>query len=228
MKNRQFKDAIYDQFARIGKAVSSPKRLELLDLLCQGPKNVETLARESQMAEANTSRHLQVLLGSRLVTNEKQGVSVVYRLADDEVCDFMLAFRHLAENRLAEVQSITRQYLEAKHQLEPVDQEQLLSRAQQGEVTVLDVRPEEEYRSGHLPGAISVPLEHLQSRLENLPKDQEVVAYCRGPYCVLAVEAVNILREEGFQAVRLEEGVPDWKTRGLILENNTADEQGNR
>ncbi len=226
-ENRQFKDAIYDQFARIGKALSSPKRLELLDLLCQGPKKVETLARESQMSIANTSRHLQLLLGSRLVTNQKDGVSVYYKLADDAVCDFILAFRHLAEQRLAEVESITRQFLEQKGQFEPVDQDQLLARVQQGEVTVLDVRPEDEYRTGHLPGALSVPLPDLKSRLKDLPRDQEIVAYCRGPYCVLAVEAVNLLRKEGFQAIRLEEGVPDWKARGLSLEADNTGGQSN-
>ncbi len=223
-ENRKFKDAIYIQFARIGKAISSPKRLELLDLLYQGSEKVETLARETQMTIANTSRHLQVLLSARLVSNEKQGVSVYYRLVDNAVCDFMLAIRHLAEQRLAEVESITHQFLKEKDQLEPVDQDQLMDQVRQGDVTVVDVRPEDEYQYGHFPGAISVPLATLEFRLEDLPRDQEIVAYCRGPYCVLAVDAVNLLREKGFQAVRLEEGAADWKIKGFDVEEAPQNE----
>lgn len=216
--NRHFKDAIYDQFARIGKALSSPRRLELLDLLSQGPKTVESLANSANMSVANTSRHLQVLRSARLVENEKRGVQVIYRLADETVGEFFLALRDLAEHRLTEIESITRDFLRDKGQLEPVDQDQLLQRAQEGAVTLLDVRPEDEFQSGHLPGAISVPLSNLRETLKELPGDREIVAYCRGPYCVLAVEAVQTLRSAGFQAVRLEEGVADWKSRGLSVE----------
>jgi len=211
---RQFKDAIYEQFARIGKAVSSPKRLELLDLLCQGEKTVETLTRESGLTLANASRHLQVLRGARLVEAEKDGLYVKYRLADQMVCQFFRSMRVLAENRLAEVELISRRFLEGKQGMEPVDRDDLLNRVRAGAVTVLDVRPPDEYRAGHIPGALSVPLGQLKEKISKLPMDQEVVAYCRGPYCVLAVEAVQMLRDKGFKAIRLEEGIQDWLAMG--------------
>jgi len=213
--NRRFKDAIYEQFARIGKAVSSPKRLELLDLLCQGERTVEALASETQMTVGNTSQHLHVLRAARLVEAEKRGLYVSYGLADLAVCDLYRAMRGLAESRLAEVEQITRRFLEGREGMEPVDRESLLKRAHAGEVTVLDVRPVEEYRAGHIPGAISIPLQELERHLSELPHDQEIVAYCRGPYCVLAIRAVEVLRSKGFHAVRLEDGMPDWRADGL-------------
>ena len=213
--NRQFKDAIYEQFSRIGKAVSSPKRLELLDLLCQGEKTVETLSLETGLTVANTSQHLQTLRATRLVEAEKEGLYVKYRLADQMVCEFFRSMRVLAEHRLAEVEMINHRFLEGKVGMEPVDKNDLLKRVKDGAVTVLDVRPVEEYRAGHIPGAMSVPLQELEFMLARLPKDQEIVAYCRGPYCVLSVQAVELLNEKGFHAVRLEEGVQDWRAMGL-------------
>ena len=215
--NRLFKDAIYEQFARIGKAVSSPKRLELLDLLCQGERTVDVLAKESGLTVANASQHLQVLRTARLVETEKIGLYVTYRLADDTVCEFFRTMRVLAETRLAEVEQIKRQFIEGKEGMEPVDREALIRRVREGEVIVLDVRPVEEYQAGHIPGAISIPLKKLEQHLSELPHDQEIVAYCRGPYCVLAMEAVEILRSKGFQAVRLEEGVLDWRAMGFPI-----------
>lgn len=215
--NRIFKDAIYEQFARIGKAVSSPKRLELLDLLCQGPRTVEVLAKESGLAVANASQHLQVLRTSRLVETEKEGLFVIYRLADQAVCEFFRAMRVLAESRLAEVEQIKRQFLEGREGMEPVDREELLALVRQGAVTVLDVRPVEEFKAGHLDGALSIPLKDLQLRLSDLPRDQEIAAYCRGPYCVLSVEAVEMLRAEGFQAIRIEEGIQDFRAMGFSI-----------
>lgn len=215
---RQFKDAIYEQFARIGKAVSSPKRLELIDLICQGEKTVETLARETNLSVANTSQHLQTLKASRLVQSEKEGLYVKYRLADGAVCEFFRSMRILAEHRLAEVEMIKRRFLERREGMEPVNRDELLKRVVEGDVTVLDVRPVEEYRAGHIPGALSVPPGRLQEILVELPVDQEVVAYCRGPYCVLAVQAVEILRAEGFNAIRLEESVQDWRAMGFPVE----------
>ncbi len=214
-RNRRFKTAIYEQFARIGKALSNPSRLELLDLLCQGPRTVETLAKEAGLGLANTSQHLKALREARLVEAEKAGLFVTYRLADDEVCQFFRSLRSLAETRLAEVAEITRRFLETRQGLQPVDREQLLAKAREGAVTVLDVRPPEEYRAGHLPGALSIPLKELESRLRDLPRDREIVAYCRGPYCVLAMEAVEILRARGFVAFRLEDAVSDWQARGF-------------
>lgn len=215
--NRAFKDAIYEQFARIGKAVSSPKRLELLDLLCQGPRTVDVLAKESGLTLANASQHLQVLRSARLVETEKQGLFVTYRLADPAVCEFFRTMRVLAESRLAEVEQIRRQFLKGREGMEPVDRKELLALVRQGAVTVLDVRPVEEFNAGHVAGALSIPLRELKLRLSELPRKQEIVAYCRGPYCVLSVEAVEILRAEGFQAIRIEEGIQDFRTMGFSI-----------
>ncbi|MEX1258509.1 MAG: metalloregulator ArsR/SmtB family transcription factor [Gemmatimonadota bacterium] len=215
---RQFKDAIYGQLARVGKSLASGPRLEILDVLCQGPRTVEALAQQVAQPLANTSHHLQVLRRARLVEAEKNGLYVTYRLADESVSTFLRSLRQLAEARLLEIEEVTRRYLESRTGMEPVDREALIQRVRQGEVTVLDVRPVEEYGAGHIPGAVSVPLGDLERRLAELPRDREVVAYCRGPYCVMAVEAVEILRVHGFRAVRLDEGVPDWRARGLPIE----------
>ena len=215
--NRAFKDAIYEQFARIGKAVSSPKRLELLDLLCQGPRTVEVLSRESGLTIANASQHLQVLRAARLVEAEKQGLHVIYRLADQTVCEFFRTMRILAESRLAEVEQIKRRFLEGREGMEPVDRDSLLELVREGGVTVLDVRPADEYNAGHIPGALSMPLKELELHLSDLPRDQEIVAYCRGPYCVLSIQAVEMLRSKGFQAVRLEEGIQDLRSMGFPI-----------
>jgi len=215
--NRLFKDAIYEQFARIGKAVSSPKRLELLDLLCQGERTVEVLAKESSLTLANASQHLQILRAARLVDAEKKGLFVIYRLADQTVCEFFRAMRMLAESRLAEVEYIKHRFLEGREGVEPVDREALLERVREGAVTVLDVRPVEEYNAGHIPGALSIPLNELERRLAELPYDQEIVAYCRGPYCVLSIKAVEMHHARGFHAVRLEEGVPDLRAMGFHI-----------
>ncbi len=213
--NRRFKDAIYEQFARIGKALSSPKRLELLDLLCQGPRTVEVLAKESSLTVANASRHLHILRGAGLADSHKEGLYVVYHIADPAVCGFFRSMRMLAEKRLADIEQITRRFLEGREGLEGVDREQLIEQVRLGSVTLIDVRPLEEYQAGHLAGAVSIPLKELESRLAELPKDQEIVAYCRGPYCVLAIEAVEFLRAKGYQALRLEDGVLDWEAKGF-------------
>lgn len=215
--NRSFKNAIYEQFARIGKAVSSPKRLELLDLLCQGPRTVEVLARESGLTVANASQHLQVLRAARLVEADKEGLYVKYRFEDQMVCEFFRAMRVLAESRLAEVEQIKRRFLKGKAGMEPVDRKALLELVRKGAVTVLDVRPKEEYTAGHIPGALSIPLKELLLRLSDLPRSQEIVAYCRGPYCVLSIQAVEILRARGFNALRLEEGIQDLRALGFPI-----------
>jgi rhodanese-related sulfurtransferase len=214
-RKRQFKDSIFEQFARIGKAVSSPKRLELLDLLCQGERRVEALAAEAELSIANTSQHLQVLRTARLVETSKEGLYVTYRVADPAVGEFVRSIRVLAENQLAEVEQISRRFFDQRRDLEPIDREALVKRARKGEVVVLDVRPAEEYRAGHIPGALSIPIRELKRRLSELPKSQEIVAYCRGPYCVFSDQAVELLRARGFQAVRLDEGILDWRARGL-------------
>ena len=222
---RRYKDAIYDQFARIGKAAASPKRLELLDLLCQGERTVEVLAREAHLTVANASQHLQVLRAAHLAEAEKRGLNVVYRIADPKVADFFYAVRSLAETQLAEVEQLTRSFFSGKEGLEAVDRDTLVKRVGTGMATVLDVRPPEEFRAGHLPGALSIPLPELRRRLAEIPRNREIVAYCRGPYCVLSVEAVEILRAEGFQAVRMEEGVFEWQQRGLSIEKQSVSER---
>jgi len=213
--NRRFKTAIYEQFARIGKAIANPSRLELLDLLCQGPRTVEALAKEAGLGLANTSQHLKALRQARLVEAEKAGLYVTYSLADEQVCQFFRSLRSVAETRLAEIREITREFLADRKGLEPVDREALLNKVRDGAVIVLDVRPAEEYRAGHIPGALSIPLKELERRLSDLPRERDIVAYCRGPYCVLAVEAVEMLRARGFSAFRLEQSVQDWRAEGL-------------
>lgn len=208
-------DPIYQHLARIGHAVASGPRLALLDLLRQGPRTVEALAREAGLTLANTSQHLKVLRQARLLEGEKRGVFVTYRLADPAVDEFFRALRGLGEARLTEVQQIARAFVEDRGGLEPVDRRRLLERARAGEIVVLDVRPAEEYLAGHIPCAVSVPLEALEERLGALAKDREIVAYCRGPYCVLAPSAVTILRARGYRAVAMDDGVAEWRARGL-------------
>lgn len=211
---RGFKTAIYEQLARCTRALASPQRLELLDLLSQAPRTVEALAKAAGLAVANTSRHLQILRAAHLLESQRSGPFVTYRLADEQVGQVLRAMRVMAESRLAEIDQIRRQFLKPKPNVEEVDRKTLLRRVRAGSVVVLDVRPAEEYRAGHIPGAISVPLKELQQRLSELPADQEIVAYCRGPYCVLAVEAVEFLRKRGRRAWRLEDGVWDWRAMG--------------
>jgi rhodanese-related sulfurtransferase len=210
----RFKTAIYEQIARIGKATASPGRLELLDLLSQGPRTVEALARHTDQTVANTSHHLQVLRRARLVDARKAGLYVTYRLADPQVGEFLLHLRLLAHARLADIERVSRQYLEARGAMEAVSNDELVRRVRAGETTLIDVRPREEYVAGHIPGAISVPLTDLKKHLGRLPKGRDIVAYCRGPYCVMALDAVEVLRRKGFRAHRMEDGVAEWRARG--------------
>jgi rhodanese-related sulfurtransferase/DNA-binding transcriptional ArsR family regulator len=220
---RRFKDGVYGHIARLGKAVAAPKRLELLDLLCQSPRTVEVLAGLAGVSIANASRHLQVLRAAGLVDAEKKGLYVEYRLADEAVGRFYLSLRGLAESRLADIDKVASAFFEQRGVPESVNGDELLRRVRSGEVTVLDVRPVEEYRAGHLPGALSVPMADLQAKLGDLPKGREVVAYCRGPHCVMAVEAVELLRNKGFKAQRLEQGVLEWRARGWRIETAAAE-----
>lgn len=215
MDGRDVKDTLYEHFARIGKAVANPKRIELLDLIAQGERSVDDLATGAGMGITNTSNHLQVLRQARLVEARKEGTRVLYRLANDAVLQFSIALRDLARSRLAEVGEVVRDYFLARDALEPVSREQLLTLMEQGEVVVLDVRPSDEFDQGHIPGAVSVPLDRLQAQLRSLRKYNEIVAYCRGPYCVLAPQAVELLHHMGFRARRLEDGMPEWRLAGL-------------
>jgi rhodanese-related sulfurtransferase/DNA-binding transcriptional ArsR family regulator len=218
MDHRQFKDSVYEQLARVSKALSAPKRLELLDLLCQAPRTVEALARQAALSVANASQHLQVLRAAHLVETEKKGLYVEYRVADEQVVRFFLALRGLAQGRLAELEQAARRFFEQRGPVELLGGDELLRRVHEGEVTVLDVRPPEEYRAGHIPGAVSVPIGELEQRLGELSREREIVAYCRGPYCVYAADAVRILRGQGYRAHRLEQGVADWRARGWQVE----------
>jgi rhodanese-related sulfurtransferase len=212
------KHDLFEQFARIGKAVSSAARLELIDLLAQGEKPVELLARQAGLSVTNTSNHLKELRFSGLVATRKEGAYVYYRLADPAVHELMRCLQEAARRQLAEARQIVRDYFEAPETLEPVAATELLERLRSDEVVVLDVRPEDEYASGHIPGAISIPLGELERRVPDLPADREIVAYCRGPYCVLSLQAVAVLRARGLRARRLREGMPDWRAQGLDVE----------
>jgi rhodanese-related sulfurtransferase/DNA-binding transcriptional ArsR family regulator len=221
MHGRDFKDALFEQFARIAAAFASPKRIEIIDVLAQGERNVETLARETSLSVANTSRHLQILKTANLVASHKEGLQVVYRLADPMVLGAYRVLQALSEARLAEVDRLVRDYFTSTDGLEPVRRDELLRRVRSGDVMVLDVRPPEEYAAGHIAGALSLPLAELRRRLADLPTGTTIVAYCRGPYCVLAAEAVRLLRQRGFDAKRLSDGYPEWRDAGLPIEGAT-------
>lgn len=224
MPGRRLKDRLYEQLARIGKAVGSGRRLELLEILAQGERTVEKLARETGLSVANASHHLHVLRKAELVESRKAGLYVFYRLTDPNIYDLSRLIRDLAQRHLAEVGRIVETFLTARDQLEPVGREDLLERARAGAVLVLDVRPSDEYRAGHIPGAVSVPVKELENRISELPAAKEIVAYCRGPYCVLAFRAVEILRARGHSARRLMDGFPEWRAAGLPIEVSTTEE----
>src|ERR671921_1181310 len=216
--HREFKDRLFEQFARVGKALASPKRLEIVDLLAQDERTVEEIARETAMSVASASQHLQVLKGARMVEARREGLYMHYRLADEDVFRTWQAVRTLAESRLSEVDGVVESYLKDREALEAVDASDLMERLIEGSVVVLDVRPEREYRAGHIPGARSVPVDALEAVLQTLPKDREIVAYCRGPYCVFSDEAVALLRSRGYRAHRLRQGLPDWRAAGMPVE----------
>jgi rhodanese-related sulfurtransferase len=218
VEKRQFKDEIFAQFARIGKALSSGRRLELLELLAQGERVVEDLAVGTEQSVANISQHLQVLRQAHLVESRREGNYIRYRLADENVLHLWLALRDLGQARLAEIGRLVDTFLKDRNALEAVTCMELRHRIKDGGVVVVDVRPAEEYAAGHIPGARSIPIDELKARLREIPKRSEVVAYCRGPYCVFADEAVTLLRASGRRAMRLETGFPDWKARGLPVE----------
>lgn len=211
MKNgRKIKDVLYEQVARIGKVFSTPKRLELIELLCQGEKTVETLAREASISVKLASSHLRELRTANLVATERRGKNIHYRLADKSVADLWVQIHTLAEDRLIELQLALQKIATQPNDLVPSDRDSLMKAARKGEVVVLDVRPSEEYLNAHLPFARSIPLEELRQRLGELPHDRAIVAYCRGPYCLMAADAVELLKQEGYSAVHLREGVAEW------------------
>jgi rhodanese-related sulfurtransferase len=213
--HRDFKNGLYEQFARIGKTLGSPHRLELLELLAQGERTVESLATETELSVANTSQHLQALRQAALVESRKQGLFVYYRLADPAICDLCTAIRTVAERRLADLERLVREHFGDRSDPEPVRMNELLARVRSNDVIVLDARPANEYEAGHIAGAISIPIDELQDRLRSLPTGKEYVAYCRGPYCVYADRAVELLRASGRRARRVLEGFPEWQAAGL-------------
>lgn len=227
MGNRKIKDQIYEQFSRIGKAIASPQRIEIVDLLAQGERTVEGVAGELAIPIANASHHLQALRAASLVDVRKEGTFVYYRLAEPDVFELTRIIRTLAERHLAEVDRIAQTYFNARDAFEPVGRDELLKRARRGEVIVLDVRPPDEYRAGHIKGAISVPVEQIEQRLAELPTEKEIVAYCRGPYCIMAVQAVQTLRAHGRAARRLVDGFPEWRAAGLPIETTQDSTQAN-
>jgi rhodanese-related sulfurtransferase len=216
---QDFKEQLFEQFGKLGRALSSPRRLELLDLLCQAERSVEDLCKETGLSPSNVSQHLRVLKEAHLLESRQEGLNHVYRLSNEEVSDFWQRFRHLAMSQLPEVREILRSYLHDGAELERISPKELKTRMTRGDVVVLDLRSEPEYRSGHLPGARSIPLVDLIRRLDEIPRDREVVAYCRGPYCIMAQEAVRLLRENGYEARRMEEGLIEWRAHGFAVES---------
>lgn len=223
--DRQFKERLYAQFARLGKALSSPQRLELLELLAQAERTVDSLAQETGLSVANTSQHLQALRAACLVEGRRQGLFVWYRLADPVVFELSRTIRTVAERRLAELERVVREEFGDRAAAEPVSMEELLRRGRSGDVVVLDTRPAGEYAAGHIAGALSMPVGDLERRLHELPKRKAFVAYCRGPYCIYADRAVELLRASGRRANRLREGFPEWRAAGLPVQG-LASESG--
>ena len=218
MSSGNFKHDLFNQFARVGKALSNGNRLELLEFLAQGERSVDELAGVSGLSVANTSQHLQLLRQSGLVTSRKNGLKVFYKVSNDDVIDLLNKLRQVAERELADVDRLVNTYLTVKDKLEPIAREELLDRVNNGLVTVIDVRPTVEFSAGHVPGAINIPLSELQKHLDEFNNELEIVAYCRGPHCVLAFDAVAELRKRGLRARRMEGGFPEWKHAGMPVE----------
>jgi rhodanese-related sulfurtransferase/DNA-binding transcriptional ArsR family regulator len=220
MKSRKLKNILYEQVARIGKAVSSPKRLEFIEVLSQGEKSVEQLAAATGISVKLASAHLKELKSARLAEARREGKNMYYRLVDDQVAEMWVMLRQLAAQRLLELQAAMKEMVSHPRELAPVGGKELLAQARRGDVIVIDVRPETEYQTAHLPHARSIPLAELKARLGEIPKGKPVVAYCRGPFCMMAMEAVGLLAKKGIKAVRLEDGVAEWRARGLPLVND--------
>lgn len=211
INERNLKDVLYGEFARIGKSLSSPKRLEILDLLSQGPKSVHSLSKITTMSVANVSQHMQTLLNANLVKFQKKGNFVIYELANEVISEFLMSLHTLSETQLAQVQQIKQEFMNANLGMDGISLEELNKRMEKGEVLLLDVRPKEEYEKAHIPGAVSLPVEKLREKLSSLPSNRDVIAYCRGPYCMMSAEAVELLKTKGINAYRLESSVHDWR-----------------
>lgn len=218
MNKREFKDKVYQELAKITKALSNPHRLEIIELLAQGEYSVEQIAAQTNVSIANASQHLQLLKTSQLVEINRQGNFIYYRLANTNVFKAWKALRELGVERISSIEKIIKDFKQAKFSFESLSINQLIIKLEKGRVTILDVRPEAEYKKGHIANAVSIPIEQLGKRLNELPKRNEIIAYCRGPFCVFADEAVALLSKKGYNAIRLEEGFPDWQLEGLPIE----------
>ena len=222
MNKREFKNKVYSELAKVTKAIGNPRRMEIIDLLAQGPFSVEKIAVQTGMSIANASQHLQVLKGARLVEISRKGNFIYYHLASEKVFHAWRSLRELGLTQNAEAEKLIRDFYHSRHQLEPVSMEALLKKLENEDVLVIDVRPGEEYDRGHIHRAMSIPVEELTIRMEGLSKEKEIIAYCRGPLCAYADEAVSLLRKNGFKANRLKEGFPDWLAMGFPAEMNEA------
>lgn len=221
MPDQAVKGELFDQFARVGKALASGRRIEILDILSNGERTVEALAEQVHLTIANTSQHLQILRDAGLVSGHREGTFIRYGLATQQVYEFWTSLRSLAANRLAEVERLVEAYVGSRNGLEPVSRKDLYKRLRSGDhLVVLDVRPKDEFDAGHLPGAVSIPLAELERRLKQVPKNLEIVAYCRGPYCAFAPEAIRVLIKRGYKARQLEDGFPEWSAAGLPTERS--------
>ena len=228
LTKREFKDQLFEQFARIGKSLSNGRRLEILELLAQGPRTVEDLARETGLSVANASQHLQVLRRCNLVSVKREGLYANYKLASEDVLQICISMRRLGERHLSDIQRLVEIYLSSRDGLEPISCHELVRRLKEKNVFMLDVRPREEYKADHIAGARSIPISELKTRLKEIPRKQKIVAYCRGPYCVFADEAVSILASRGYRAVRLREGFPEWKSAKLPVETGADSRMNSR
>lgn len=220
MTGREFKDATFQHLANVATAFASPKRLEIIDLLSQGEKDVDSLTKETNMNFANTSRHLQILKNAKIVQSRKEGIRVIYFLASDEVIKYWKSLQTLAEQSAAELREAIKSFLDERSVLEPISMKELQSKIKNKAVTIIDVRPKEEYMNGHLPGAVSIPMSELKSKIKNLPAGKEIIAYCRGKYCVMAPEAAKILTGKGFKTTILQDDINSWRFAGLKVETN--------
>jgi rhodanese-related sulfurtransferase len=224
MNGREYKDAVFEQFAQVALAFAAPKRLEIIDILAQSERDVDSLAREGSMTMANTSRHLQVLKAARLVKSRREGVRIFYQLSDDDVFECWKNLQIISEKRVAEIRETSELFHQERNSMETISAEELWKRINNDDVIVLDLRPEIEYKHSHVPNSLSIPLAQLKDKLSGLPKNVDIVAYCRGPYCVLSPEAVALLKKEGYNAIRMEEGIPEWKQAGLPVEEHNFGE----
>lgn len=220
MTGREFKDITFQHLANITNSFASPKRLEIIDILSQGEKDVDTLTRETNMNFANTSRHLQILKNAKIVQNRKEGVRVIYFLANDSVIKCWKNIQTLSEQSVAELREVLKSFLDERNVFEPISIKDLRSKIKSDDVTIIDVRPKEEYLNGHLPGAVSIPLSELKNKIKNLPAGKEVIAYCRGKYCVMAPEAANYLSKKGFRTTIIQDDINSWRFAGFEVETN--------